>query len=411
MIWPGEEASPKGARRDVRSRGSWRHSILAAAVLSAFLIFPAVALGAPPVNDDFAAALQLGGDPVGAAGITWSATKEPNEPSHAGDPGGSSVWYEWTAPRSERVYLQMCTGGWNGLLAVYRGGSLAGLTLVASTDSLPGEPCRELRFRMTAGVAYRIAVDGYSAGGTSEPERGGFELWLRSMSMEPVPANDSFAAATVVGSNTQALIVGTTERASREAGEPGFGSPGASVWFRWTAPTTTAMRIDPCMGDFHPSIAVYTGSTLDSLASTGSPVAGDAGAQQCQLGELRGLGFEAVAGVSYSFAVDSASGDWGGFQLLLQATPLPFIDTQAPNTYVFKGLHTRRGKVSFRFTAYDPGATYLCKRDKQRFSPCTSPKVYPRLAPGWHRFAVKATDAVGNVDSTPAVRRFRVAAR
>jgi hypothetical protein len=49
-------------------------------------------------NDNFASATIL----PGVAGIVSSdntgASKEVGEPLHAGDPGGASLWYQWTAP-------------------------------------------------------------------------------------------------------------------------------------------------------------------------------------------------------------------------------------------------------------------------------------------------------------------------
>ena len=47
-------------------------------------------------DGDFAAAKALVSP--GENGSNVGATKEPGEPDHAGDPGGASVWYTWTAP-------------------------------------------------------------------------------------------------------------------------------------------------------------------------------------------------------------------------------------------------------------------------------------------------------------------------
>ena len=40
--------------------------------------------------------------------------------------------------------------------------------------------------------------------------------------------------------------------------------------------------------------------------------------------------------------------------------------------------------------------------DAEAFSSCTSPKTYMALSEGAHSFDVRATDAAGNVDPTPA---------
>jgi len=79
---------------------SLRRLVGTAVVLSA-LAMPAAeapAAAPPPVNDAFAAASTLAGDSGKVASRTVGASKEPAEPNHAGNPGGRSVWFAWTAP-------------------------------------------------------------------------------------------------------------------------------------------------------------------------------------------------------------------------------------------------------------------------------------------------------------------------
>lgn len=381
--------------------------ILAALVLA---VAPLSAVAAPPANDDFSNASSLSEEVDSLPGNNFDATREAEEPEHAGDPGGASVWYAWTAPRSQRMHMQVCAEGWDALVGVYRGEALSGLARVASSSSASGDSCRRLGFRASAGVTYRIAVDGYFAAGTGAVDEGSFSLDLHTSSLT-LPTNDSFGQATVVDSQTYRLIYGTTEGASREPGEPELGAQsGASVWYRWTAPQTGEMRLYPCLGDFDPVVGVYTGSSLAVLSRVGGPIALDSHLRDCQLGGLEGVAFSAVAGETYSIAVGSANGDWGAFQLLLQPVVPPYVDVYPPGTYVRKLLRGRNGRIVFQLATSEPGSTLLCRLDKRAFAPCSSPKAY-RLSSGWHRFAVKAVDPAGNVDSTPAVRRFRVSAR
>jgi hypothetical protein len=51
-------------------------------------------------------------------------------------------------------------------------------------------------------------------------------------------------------------------------------------------------------------------------------------------------------------------------------------------------------------------ATFTCSLDGAPFSACDSPTHYADLDPGWHTFAVRATDKAGNVDPSPAKTRW-----
>ncbi len=136
-----------------------------------------------PLNDDFAGAEQISGA-VGwyAPGTTALASKQAGEPSHAGDPGGHSVWFAWTPASGGAVELDACTDGFDPLLGIYTGTAVGALTPVATTDAGTGEcdqPGHSIGFDVVAGTTYRIAVDG--AGG----DDGGFELHLRAAIEHP----------------------------------------------------------------------------------------------------------------------------------------------------------------------------------------------------------------------------------
>jgi hypothetical protein len=91
------------------------------------------------------------------------------------------------------------------------------------------------------------------------------------------------------------------------------------------------------------------------------------------------------------------------------AGPLPCPVTR-PDTVIKKGP---KGTIdartaTFRFKSDPPGAGFECKLDKGRFKGCRSPKTYKRLAPGKHKFSVRAFNAGGR-DPFPATRSFKVA--
>jgi len=64
--------------------------------------------------------------------------------------------------------------------------------------------------------------------------------------------------------------------------------------------------------------------------------------------------------------------------------------------------------VRFAFTSKTRDARFQCRLDGSRFRKCRSPQRYGPLAPGAHVFQVRAVDRLGNVDPTPATRRFTV---
>ena len=81
-----------------------------------------------------------------------------------------------------------------------------------------------------------------------------------------------------------------------------------------------------------------------------------------------------------------------------------------PETTITKGAPNKldKHKVKFKFTSSEPDSTFECKLDKKQFKPCTSPRKYKRLDEGKHKFKVRAIDAAGNVDPTPAKDKFKV---
>ena len=65
---------------------------------------------------------------------------------------------------------------------------------------------------------------------------------------------------------------------------------------------------------------------------------------------------------------------------------------------------------TFAFSSNDATASFQCRFDDQGFGPCVSPYLSPNdLAYGPHAFEVRAVDALGNADPTPARRTFTVA--
>jgi hypothetical protein len=80
-----------------------------------------------------------------------------------------------------------------------------------------------------------------------------------------------------------------------------------------------------------------------------------------------------------------------------------------PTTTITAGPGSRTNDPTPTFSfASQPGTGFECKVDAGSYAPCGSPKATSRLADGSHTFSVRAKDAAGALDPTPASRTFTV---
>ncbi len=290
--------------------------------VGAYLAFR-LRFASPVPNDAFSARIPFGGLSNTVVGYNYGASKETGEPNHAGNPGGRSVWWSWTAPTNWAVTLNT-VGSFSGtLLAAYTGNSVSNLTVVASNIWSSGVDGSQVNFPASAGTTYQIAVDGN--GGAV----GDIVLNLRAA---PPPNNDAFAnRLPLTGSSN--LVAGSNFNATREANEP-MHTPtamGKSVWWRWTAPASGSVEVDTIGSSFDTALAVYTGSSLSALARIASD--SDSGGN----GASR-LNFTAIAGTIYQIVVDSEppvydSDNTGSILLNLRQANLP---VRAPVDVTYK---------------------------------------------------------------------------
>lgn len=91
---------------------------------------------------------------------TINATKETGEPNHAGNSGGRSIWWRWTASIDEQITITTRGSTFNTLLAVYTGDSVSNLVLIAGDDNGDSNLTSRVTFNAVAGTTYAIAVDG-----------------------------------------------------------------------------------------------------------------------------------------------------------------------------------------------------------------------------------------------------------
>ncbi len=89
-----------------------------------------------------------------------------------------------------------------------------------------------------------------------------------------------------------------------------------------------------------------------------------------------------------------------GYPYLVGQTP------GLPDTFIINPPQspTNSADLTFEFDSNVPGSTFECKAepDQPAYAPCTSPYVLPTSTEGTYTFAVKATNADGVADQTPA---------
>ena len=262
-----------------------------------------------PTNDNRAVATQLSGEALHGTttGSTLEvATKESGEPDHAGNAGGHSIWYRWTAPAGGSTTIDTCNSSMDTLLGVYTesGGVL---TPVASNDDTagcsPNGRGSSVQFLASGGVEYLFAIDG----------KNGAE---GSVLLRFPPSNDLFGAASVRAGESFTAS-GDLARASAEPGEPAHRSIATqrSAWFAWTPSRSAQATVDTCgtsaglpgsPSTTDPSlgtrVAVYTGATMATLTAVSARPR-----SACATGTVPArLRFDATAGTTYRIAVDSA---------------------------------------------------------------------------------------------------------
>jgi hypothetical protein len=200
---------------------------------------------------------------------TVGATREKNEPLHAGAAGGKSIWWAWRAPYSGMAVIDTAGSDFDTLLAVYQIGqrlvALTNLVPVAANDDDPwSRPASKVKFSVAAGTTYYIAVDG------REGAAGNVKLSL-DLTEPAGPINDMLGAAI----RWTPIWQGTNVRATKEDGEPAHAGNvgGASIWFRFDNTISTApVEISTEGSSFDTLLAVYTNAVVSTINAPPFPM-------------------------------------------------------------------------------------------------------------------------------------------
>jgi outer membrane protein assembly factor BamB/subtilisin family serine protease len=174
----------------------------------------------------------------------------------------------------------------------------------------PSDTYRQLINRLLRNVTKLPGLSGKVQSG------GRINLAQALTSTDNRPMNDDFAArAQLAGPNVR--VRASNVGASRETGEPVHGgvTGGASLWWTWTASTTSIVAFDTAGSNFDTVLAIYTGSSLSTL----QPIASNDNAS-ASLSTSRVL-INVTAGTTYQIAVDGKNGATGTVSLQIGTVP------------------------------------------------------------------------------------------
>lgn len=249
-----------------------------------------------PENDTFAQASQIPQYGGRISGSTTRAKTEEGEPLPNHHTQGNTVWHKWSPPQDGHAQLLLTPFGFASTLTVYEGETLSTLNVIASESStfISNQVLLALEFR--AENTYYFQIDSIST--DSGPYS--FEIALAA-------TNDSFDSPTQLqGRSFNALA--TNQAASSEEGEAPIhpSASGSSVWFEWTAPSDGDFYLRANQATSQMFASVFTGKTIAALASVEA---------NYEDRNFRNLLFQATAGTTYRFAVDSLSSSGSSFNI------------------------------------------------------------------------------------------------
>jgi hypothetical protein len=328
-------------------------------------------------NDNFNQAIDLGSaEIVGDIGDNIGATKEAGEPNHGSPPnnGGKSAWWQWTAPRSGTVTMDVCPGQTNfdTLLGVYTGNAVNNLSTVAASDDACGLQSL-VQFPANAGTTYRIAVDGFNF--TSNPAtaaQGTIDLLITM-----APTNDNRANAEAVPlNNNQSSVSRDNLGATTEPGEvttcddpdtvPRPSEYGTTVWFVFDPPSPgTATFRASAGGAFDPVMTVYRSDGV-TPAGCDDDVGDIGGESRVQL-TYGGVG-RATDPSPRLVQIGGYQGDQGNFTYSVEFQPASPVLLRTP--YDVRAMKGKKGKKFSKLKQFraevDPGTQMLIRCEGRR---------------------------------------------
>ena len=226
--------------------------------MTLIVAFSAVALAGfsvfadPPDNDLKANAAVIGGETGSLSGTNVDAGyEESGDWLYDREESKHTVWYQWTAPRSGRVFFDTAGSQFDTWLAI---GQSGGMLSSNDDDDYGGDRTSLVSARVEANEIYLIEVAGnYDANGS-------FKLNWRMASENNLKANAvaiSGESGTLTDSNVDAgheeddWLWNWEDTKSRR-----------TVWYVWTAPKTGIVAFDTIGANFDTALAIGTSDEM-----------------------------------------------------------------------------------------------------------------------------------------------------
>lgn len=181
------------------------------------------------------------------------------------------------------------------------------------------------------------------------------------------------------------------------------------VWTFETAPLEPPVITSPANNSYNNTGKI----TLSGTAEPGNTIEifdGDT-SEGTSVTSPTGIWSKELTGVSegshtYTARATDAAGDTSAPSNTRTVT----VDLTPPGTTIASGPESTSGsnEARFGFTSTEANSKFECQLDSAAFAPCASPEVYTGLRDGNHTFSVRAVDAAGNTDATPADRAWTV---
>src|SRR5438876_4684830 len=186
------------------------------------------------------------------------------------------------------------------------------------------------------------------------------------------------------------------------------GPPASQSWTIDLTPPGTTIDSGPSATS-NSTLAAFTFSSADAGASFECKLDGPGATTGSYSACASPASYSSLSDGAYTFSVRAK--DSAGNVDPSPPTRSFSIDTAPPNTSIDSGPSgaTTDTTPSFTFSSGDGGASFECKLDGPgattgSYTACTSPNSYGPLADGSYTFLVRAKDAAGNLDPSPASR-------